>query len=176
MSAVRSSRLSRLSVGLVLVALIAVVPVDARGAASPYGTWLGTPRYAHQPGPADPIEVVVGPVWAQVESTGRTTASHDAPDATSTCTTRYRFSGGLSADGWRIYVQERKAKISGSVGGGPPAYGVCGSTPHRTYRDAVRLRPAGAKLKVEFGSVNPTRETDPGAFDPRYYKSGYLHR
>jgi hypothetical protein len=60
------------------------------------------------------------PVWVRVESTGLTGASHDAADAKSTCTTLYRFSSALSAGGWRLYVQQGRPKISGSVAGGPP--------------------------------------------------------
>jgi hypothetical protein len=158
-----------------LIALVAVAPVQAAGTASPYGTRLGTPKYRHQQGPNDPIKLLAGPVWVQVDSTGRTGVGHDAPSGTSTCTTRY--SSALSSDGWRIYVQQGKPKISGNIAGGPPTEGICGSSPCCASRDAVRLRVAGAKLRVEFGSVNPARKaTAPQDFDPDSYKSGYLHR
>ena len=162
-------------VGVVVVALLAVGAAQGGAGASPFGTWLGTPRFPHKSGQYDPIKLVAGPVWVQVESTGVTGASHDAATAKSTCTTRYRFSGALSADGWLGYVQEGKPKVSGSVGGGAPSNGICGSTPG-AYRDAVRLRPAGAKLRVEFGATAKANGPKPNDFDQRYYKSGYLHR
>jgi hypothetical protein len=161
-----------------------VVASAAHGgvAASVFGTWVGTPRYPGQSGPNvvyTPITLVAGPAWVRVESTGPTTASHDAADAMSTCTTRYRFSSSLSVGGWRIYTQQGAPKLSGSVSGGPPSTGVCGSGLSGAYRDAVRIRPAGAKLKIEFGIANPAKSgSDPRAadFDHKYYKSGYLHR
>jgi hypothetical protein len=166
--------------GIVLIALTAVGAVQASGSTSPFGTWFGTPRFPHNHEANvlyDPIKLVSSSAWVQVESTGLTGASHDAADAKSTCTTRYRFSSALSAAGWRIYVQQGKPKVSGSVSGGPPTSGICGSSPCCPYRDAVRLRPAGVKLRVEFGSVNPSsRKTVPQDFDPNNYKSGYLHR
>jgi hypothetical protein len=166
--------------GVVLIAMAAVGAVQASGSASPFGTWFGTPKFPHRHETHelyDPIELGSGPVWVQVESTGLTGASHDAADAKSTCTTRYRFSSPLSAAGWRIYVQQGKPKVSGSISGGPPTSGICGSSPCCPYRDAVRLRRAGMKLRVEFGSVNPSsRKTVPQDFDPNIFKSGYLHR
>ena len=165
-------------VGVAVAALMIVGVAYGFGAASLYGTWLGTPTFPGKRGPRyvyDPIKLVAGPVRVRVESTGLTGASHDAADAKSTCTTRYRFNSVLSADGWRLYVQEGRPKVSGSVAGGPPTSGVCGPYPLATYRGAVRLRPAGAKLRVEFGAVNPAlRVIAPNDFDA-VNKSGYLH-
>jgi len=169
--------------GLAAAAAVALVTVGGAsgGTSSVYGTWVGTPTFPtkHVPRSAyGTITLVAGPVWVQVASTGLTGASHDAADATSTCTTRYRFSGALSVDGWRLYEQNGQTKVIGSVAGGPPTTGVCGSTPSGAFRDAVRLRMAGTKLRVEFGITmgklaTPTKETTD--FDPKYYKSGYLH-
>jgi hypothetical protein len=173
-----ANRVQRLTM-IPVVALVLVAAAQGRGTALPYGTWLGTPRFPGKQEPGvvyTPIKLVAGPAWVQVESTGPTTASHDAPGAKSTCATRYRFSSTLSADGWRLYTQEGKPKLSGSVSGGPPTSGVCGSTPSGGYRDAVRLRLAGTKLRVEFGATRPAgKAVGPSDFDS-HYKSGYLHR
>ena len=99
--------------GVVLIALVVVGAAQASGSASPFGTWLGTPKFPHKHDAHevyDPIKLVAGPVWVQVESTGLTGASHDATDAKSTCTTRYRFSSPLSAAGWRIYVHRESRR------------------------------------------------------------------
>jgi hypothetical protein len=169
-----------------LIVLAVAGAAQAGRSVSLYGTWVGTPiipGLLHGPGVFySPITLVAGPVWVRVESTGPTTASHDAADATSTCTTRYRFNSVLSTDGWRLYVQEGQPKVTGSgaATGGPPSTGICGSTPLPSARDAVRLRPAGTKLRAEWGTVNPAAKVvDPTLFDHHYNdaaKRGYLHR
>jgi hypothetical protein len=170
-------RLQR-SVGVAVAALVIVGVAHGFTAASVYGTWVGTPvipGQLHGPGVFyTPITLVAGPVWVRVESTGPTGASHDAADATSTCTTCYRFNSVLSTDGWRLYVQKGNPKITGSgaVTGGEPTTGICGGY-------AVRLRPAGTKLRAEWGYVDPAAKVvDPKDFDHHYNqgaKSGYLH-
>jgi hypothetical protein len=160
-------------------ALVLVAVAQARTEGSVYGTWIGTPRVAGKSGPGyryDPVKLVVGTAHMQVDSTGPTIASHDAPSATSTCTTRYRFNSVLSRDGWRVYVQEAATKISGAVSGGQPSYGVCGAS-LAAFRDAVRLRPAGTKLRVEFGGLKASEKVlAPDDFSPAFYKRGYFHR
>jgi hypothetical protein len=176
--------MSRLFGGIAASALAASViagVVSGAPIASPFGTWHGVPRDRGQgPGPGyPPITLVVGPVRAQIESTGPTTASHDSPDATSTCTTRYRYNGKLSTGGWRLYFQEGVMKVSGPGAkvGGPPSTEACGQPAVGHYRFAVRLRPAGAKLLVEFGALLDTAKVvEPRDFDPTVYPRAYLHR
>ena len=101
-------------------------------------------------------------------------AAHDPEGAVSTCSMRFRFSGALSSDGWRIYEEVGKPVISGSgaVGGGMPDLSECFQhDPSGLERVVLRVRPAGTKLKAQFGQR--VREKDPEYGSGGL--SGYLH-
>ena len=159
--------------GTVLVALAAAGPVLAGGV---NGTWSGrfiTPQeVGNVPTSAYPVtKLVVGPASITVQVSGKTQAAHDPETATSTCVMRLRFMSKLSSNGWRLYEQFGKPVLSGSVRGGPPEFSPCGYDPSGVSREVLRVRPAGAKLKAEFGLHFPPR---PPEFGPGGHL-GYLH-
>lgn len=121
------------------------------------GTWSGRfispEEVGNIPTSAYPTaKVVVGPASTTAQFSGRTQAAHDPETAMSTCSMRFRFSGALSSDGWRVYEQIGKVVLGGSLSGGMPDLSACQrNDPSGRSHVVVRLRPAGAKLKAEFG-------------------------
>jgi len=121
------------------------------------GTWSGrfiTPQeVGNIPTSAYPVaKLVVGATLITAQFSGRTQAAHDSETATSTCSMRFRFSGVLSSDGWRVYEQVGKPTLSGSVSGGMPDLSACAfHDPSGVSRVVLRVRPAGSTLKAEFG-------------------------
>jgi hypothetical protein len=120
------------------------------------GTWSGrfiTPQeVGNIPTSAYPVaKLVVGAPSITAQFSGRTQAAHDPETATSTCSMRFRFSGVLSSDGWRVYEQVGKPTLSGSVSGGMPDMSACTYDPSGVSRVVLRVRPAGSSLKAEFG-------------------------
>jgi hypothetical protein len=87
---------------------------------------------------------------------------------------RFRFSGALSSDGWRVYEEIGKPVISGSgaAKGGMPDLSPCFRyVPDGSSRVVLRIRPAGTKLKAQFGESfgKSAPEFGTGGL------SGYLH-
>lgn len=125
--------------------MLAATSAPAAGRAVPSGTWVG---WAGGPIAAGlPQErrafytITVGPQVMNVVATGPTGASHDSPSAKARCTWRFRFENEQA--GWRSYKQ-----VAGTTAGaGGLETAPCNSRPE----NLVRIRPAGAKLKVEFG-------------------------
>jgi len=76
---------------------------------------------------------------------GPTDASHDPVSAKGTC--RMRLARDHVAAGWTYYTAVAKATFSGEGGPGVP----CQVLPLSGYDVSLRIRPAGAKLRVEFG-------------------------
>ena len=134
-------------------ALIAV----ASAAAGTNGAWVGRlidpgeqiPSSAYAKG-----TLVVGSTAATARFTNRTLAAHDSPSATSSCSMRFRFTKVV--DGWRYYVEVGGPRLtSGSRSGGMPDLSMCSySTIHGG--GAIRIRPAGSKLRVEYTSYYRT--------------------
>jgi hypothetical protein len=154
---------------LVSVAGLVFVSVAAAGT---NGTWYGKlkdPDVPEQPlSDLSPGKLVVTATTAVIAFTGITSATHDPPDATSTCTSVYRFA--VVQDGWRVFRQKGRSKITGpgAAGGGAPVGGACSPIGGA----ALRLHPAGAKLKVQWvGLYDPS---DPQAFMGA--NSGYFRR
>ena len=119
-------------------------------------------------------KLVVGAASVSGEFHGKTMAAHDPESAVSTCSMRFRFNPALSSDGWRVYEEIGKPVISGSGAaiGGMPDLAPCGQyVPDGSSRVILRLRPAGTKLKAQFGQRF-------GKGEPEYGSgglSGYLH-
>ena len=165
---------------LVVFLVAALVVVAAAFAATPYGTWkgklldpkvtgAGVPPQERVPISAFPAAtVVVNSASVQARFTGHTMAAHDAPDATSTCSMRFRFSS--AADGWRLYqVVGRAVLVQGIASGGMPDLSPCSYA--GPTGSAIRVRPVpGAMLKVEFSQFYRQGE--------RFYAGlrGYLRR
>lgn len=159
--------------GTMVVALAAAGSTLAGGV---NGTWTGRliipQEIGNIPTSAYPTaKLVVGPATVSATFHGRTQAAHDPESATSTCTMRLRFRAALSSDGWRVYENVGKPTLAGSVSGGPPDMSPCfyWSTDGKS-RVLLRVRPAGNKLKAEFGEFEG-REPVFGAG----YLRGYLH-
>jgi hypothetical protein len=142
----------RLPCAAVLAAVAAAVCLgvaagaDAAPTAVPSGTWVGWAGGPIAAGlPRERLaqyRITVGPQAVNVVASGPTGASHDSPSARATCTSRFRFEKEQA--GWRHYVQ-----TSGTIKGeGGLETAPCSTRPETL----VRLRPAGAKLKVEFGT------------------------
>jgi hypothetical protein len=87
---------------------------------------------------------------------------------------RLRFSSALSSDGWRLYQQFVKPVLSGSVSGGVPELSPCGYDPSGESRVVLRVRPAGSKLKAEFGQYFVKFRHRPPEFGPGGLLA-YLH-
>jgi hypothetical protein len=116
------------------------------------GTWSGrlidpgepqvpSSAYAHG-------SLVVGATAATARFTNHTLAAHDSPSATSTCSMKFRYT--KSAAGWRYYVEVgRPVLVAGSTTGGMPDLSMCSYT-IVSGGAGIRIRPAGAKLRVEF--------------------------
>ena len=86
--------------------------------------------------------LTVGAQVVSVVAIGPTGASHDAPSAKARCTWRFRFEKEQA--GWRYYKQ-----VAGTIAGA----GALETAPCSTRPEGlVRLRPAGANLKAEFGT------------------------
>ena len=101
-------------------------------------------------------------------------AAHDPENAVSTCSMRFRFNPELSSDGWRVYEEVGKPVISGSgaANGGMPDLSPCFQhVRDGSSRVILRLRPAGTKLKAQFGDRFGKREPEYGSAG----LSGYLH-
>ena len=144
------------------------------------GTWSGrfvTPQeVGNIPTSAYPITtLVVAPASITVRISGKTQATHDAETARSACVMKFRYSSALTADGWRLYQQFVKPVLSGSVSGGAPELSACGFDPSGESRVVLRVRPAGSKLKAEFGEYFFKFRKRPPDFGPGG-KLGYLHR
>jgi hypothetical protein len=143
------------------------------------GSWSGrfiTPQeIGNIPTSAYPItKLVVGPAAITVQVSGKTLAAHDPETAMSTCVMRFRFSSALSSGGWRLYQQFVKPVLSGSVSGGAPEFSACGYDPSGESRVVLRVRPAGSKLKAEFGQYFFKFRQRPPEFGPGGLL-GYLH-
>jgi hypothetical protein len=158
--------------GVVAVALAVVAPVLAAGV---NGTWTGRFIIPQEVGNIPfsaypPAKLVVTAASVSAQFHGKTQAAHDPETAVSTCVVRLRFNSALSSDGWRLYEGVGKAVLTGSVGGGPPEMSRC-QVIAGSSRLVLRLRPAGAKLKAEFGQRDGKGEPEfgPGGF------LGYLH-
>ena len=78
---------------------------------------------------------------------GPTPASHDSPTAKGWCRMHLIFDH--DAGGWSYYKAAAVAKFAGE--GGPGVF--CQTLPLKFSVSAARVRPAGAKLKVEFGEL-----------------------
>jgi hypothetical protein len=151
-----------------VLALAALSAAGIAHAASPLGTWVGTARDVREPGiprSAYPSgKLTVGSTTVVAEFSGRTQAAHDAPNATSTCRMVFRF---VKVDtGWRIYRQAGRMRIIGPSTGGPPDLSPCFSP----TGNALRVRPAGSKLKAEFTSFYRAGEPFEASL------VGYYHR
>lgn len=141
------------------------------------GTWSGrfiSPQeVGNIPTSAYPTaKLVVGAASLTARFSGRTQAAHDPETAISTCSMQFRFRSALSSDGWRVYEQVGKVVLGGSVSGGMPDLSACqGNDPSGASHVIVRLRPAGGKLKAEFGLRFGQKgpEFGPGSL------RGYLH-
>jgi hypothetical protein len=115
-----------------------------------WGTWSGKSGFIGAPLPADrmsTMKVKVRPARLDVSSTGPTGASHDAPSARGTCSLSFRFD--RVANGWRHYAQVGGGVVTGE--GGLETAPCWGSKRQGTI--VARLRPAGAKLKIEFAQM-----------------------
>jgi hypothetical protein len=149
--------------------VVALTVASIAAAASPYGTWFGKvkdPDYPEIPASdLSPGKLVVKTSSVTSSFTGLTGATHDPPNATSTCTMQFRFV--KEENGWRVYRQKGRMRLSGVVSGGAPFGGICAPS-----GGALRLRPAGSKLKVEF--VGWYQPDDPEAFTGA--NAGYFHR
>ncbi len=160
--------------GVVVLALWTAAPALAGGV---NGIWSGRFIYPQEvgnvPTSAYPTaNVVVGPASMTARFSGKTMAAHDPETAISTCSMRLRFSDALSSDGWRVYELVGKPVLGGSASGGMPDMSACQSyDPSGVSRVVVRVRPAGSKLKAEFGSRvrQKTPEFGPGSL------RAYLH-
>lgn len=168
--------MKRALAGIVVVALGATAGLALAGV---NGTWSGrfiTPQeIGNIPTSAYPItELVVGPASITVQVSGKTSAAHDPETAMSTCVMRFRFSSALSSDGWRLYQQFTKPVLSGSVSGGAPELSPCEYDPSGQSRVVLRVRPAGSRLKAEFGEYFFKFRQRPPEFGPGGLL-GYLH-
>jgi hypothetical protein len=141
------------------------------------GTWSGrfiSPQeVGNIPTSAYPTaKVIVGAASLTAQFSGRTQAAHDPETAMSTCSMQFRFRSALSSDGWRVYEQVGKVVLGGSVSGGAPDLSACqGNDPSGASRVVVRLRPAGDKLRAEFGLRVGQKAPEFGLGSLR----GYLH-
>ena len=126
---------------------MALVAAGAAAAASINGIWVGKPKIVQEPqipvSAYPPVRLVVSASAMTLHVTGRTSATHDG-DAVSTCEQRYAYKAMLA--GWRLYLQSGRPKITGAASGGPPELSFCG----QPKGAVIRVRPAGAKLKVEY--------------------------
>jgi hypothetical protein len=159
--------------------IIAILATGTALAGTVNGTWRGRmldPQLTGSDVPAPeraPIRdfavatVIVKSSSAMMSSTGVTMATHDSPTAVSTCAMRFRFA--LAEDGWRVYRQLGPMKLSGAVSGGAPALSACAPR-----GGALRVRPAGAKLKAEF--VGTYRPSEGAANFDGWPLRGYLTR
>ena len=114
----------RCVVAISVLGLLAAQVALAAGAPSPSGTWSG--RFVFVPHDGIPLDaypplstyptakLVVGQAWVTAQFSGITMATHDPPDARSTCSMRLRFSNALSSGGWRTYEQAGKVGLSSS--------------------------------------------------------------
>jgi hypothetical protein len=145
---------------------LALAATGSALAASINGVWVGKPRLVQEPqipiSAYPPVKLVVSARTLTVHVTGRTSAAHDG-DAVSTCDQRYAYKETLA--GWRVYLQIGSVKITGAVSGGAPEFSFCG----QPKGAVIRVRPAGAKLKVEYSVL--IRPDDP--FVP--VMRAYLH-
>lgn len=137
--------------------IFALAAAGSALAGSVNGTWVGRminpQEIGNIPTSAYPTaKLTVGPATISAAFHGRTQAAHDPESATSSCTMRFRFNGALSADGWRVYEEVGKPVLTGSVSGGQPDLSGCFyHVASGQSRVVLRVRPAGAKLKAEFG-------------------------
>jgi hypothetical protein len=167
--------MQRALVATAFLAAAVAVPAHAAGVS---GAWSGrfiTPQeVGNIPSSAYPTaKVVVDASIVTAQFTGKTQAAHDPETAVSTCSMRLRFSGTLSSDGWRLYEEVGKTVVTGAVSGGPPDMSACQMhDPSGATRVVLRVRPAGSKLKAEFGLRVGQKTPEFGAGGLR----GYLHR
>ena len=156
--------------GAVIVVLVAAGSALGGGV---NGTWAGRMIYSQEigniPTSAYPtVKLAVGPATISAVFHGRTQAAHDPESATSTCAMRFQFRGGLSSDGWRVYEEVGMPVVTGT--GGPPDMSGCQYyTLDGKSRVLLRVRPAGNKLRAEFGEFG-LRAPEFGAG----YLRGYL--
>ena len=160
-------------VSTTVVALAAAGSVLAGGVT---GTWNGRliipQEVGNVPTSAYPTaKLVVGPGTIVATFHGRTQAAHDPESATSTCTMRLRFRAAMSSDDWRVYENVSKPTLAGSVSGGMPDMSPCFYwNADGKNRVLLRVRPAGDKLKAEFGEFDSH-----GPVFGTGYVRGYLH-
>lgn len=142
----------RVSIGV--AGVLAGIVAGTAWAAGPTGTWSGR-IFDHEEvangWPVSywsPTTLVVTGATVVATSEGKTMAAHDAPTARSSCSMRFRFAG--ARDGWRVYVQTggRPRLTGGSTAGGYPEGSLCAAS--GPSGSALRIRPAGSKLKAEF--------------------------
>ena len=169
--------MKRALAGLAVVAFAAMAGSVHAGV---NGTWSGrliTPQeVGNIPTSAYPTTtLVIGPASITVRVSGKTSAAHDPETAMSTCVMRFRYSSALSSDGWRLYQQFAKPVLSGSVSGGAPELSPCAYDPSGQSRVVLRVRPAGTKLKAEFGEYFFKFAHRPPEFGPGGLR-GYLHQ
>jgi hypothetical protein len=113
---------------------------------APSGTWTGRSGiigYTDPPGRLAQLTLTTAAAGARLVATGPTGASHDAPSARATCTSSYVAEGTRA--GWWYYRQRPGGTVRGE-GGIETA--PCSTRPELV----MRIRRAGAKLKVEIGT------------------------
>lgn len=135
---------------LLVAAALAAVAVPAgsaqAGDAAPSGTWVGRSGvigYADPPERLAQLTLTTTATGARVVATGPTGASHDATSARATCRSSFVAEGPRA--GWWYYRQRPGGTVQGEGG---LETGPCSSRPELV----MRIRRAGAKLKVEFGT------------------------
>ena len=164
---------------LVVCAVLAVTVAGSARAGSVTGLWKGRMLDPQLTGPDVPAPerapirdfpvatLLVKASTAELRTTGVTIATHDSTTAESTCAMDFRFA--VLEDGWRVYRQLGRMHLSGSVSGGAPALSACAPR-----GGALRVRPVGRKLKVEF--VGYYRPSDGAANFEGWPMRGYLTR
>jgi len=140
---------------LAALTALAFLAIVASALVGTTGTWSGrlidpgegevpSSAYAHG-------SLVVGATAATARFTNHTLAAHDSPSATSSCSMKFRYRKSVA--GWRYYAEVgRPVLVAGSTTGGMPDLSMCSYT-IVSGGAGIRIRPAGAKLRVEF---NPT--------------------
>jgi hypothetical protein len=157
---------------LAAMTALAFLAIVASALAGTTGTWSGrlidpgepevpSSAYAHG-------SLVVGATAATARFTNHTLAAHDSPSATSTCSMKFRYT--KTAAGWRYYAEVgRPVLVPGSTTtGGMPDLSMCSYT-IVSGGAGIRIRAAGAKLRVEFNQTYGARWDDPAL-------RGYLTR
>ena len=167
----RGLALGRVLVGAVIVVLVAAGSALGGGV---NGTWAGRMIYSQEigniPTSAYPtVKLAVGPATISAAFHGRTQAAHDPESATSTCAMRFQFRGGLSWTGWRVYEEVGMPVDHGTRWTAGYVWVPVLHPGREVAWSSLRLRPAGNKLRAEFGEFG-LRAPEFGAG----YLRGYL--